>query len=85
MITLDTSNSFTLGVELSENSGVGLGQLLTFSSFGLSTVSAATGALALNPGTGFNGALVEPAVANVVLQACPPIRGRRSWPRRGSL
>jgi type II secretion system protein D len=69
VITLDTSNNFSLGVELSKNSGVGLGQLLTFSSFGLSTVSAATGALALNPGTGFNGALVEPGLADVVLHA----------------
>jgi type II secretory pathway component GspD/PulD (secretin) len=69
VITLDTSHNFSLGVELSKNSGVGLGQLLTFSSFGLSTVSATTGALALNPGTGFNGALLDPGVADIVLQA----------------
>ena len=45
VITLDTSNDFSLGVELSKGIGVGLRQVMTFSSFGLSTVNAATGAL----------------------------------------
>ncbi len=70
LVTLDTSNNFSLGVELSKADAVGAnGQYLTFSSFGLSTADAATGALTLTPGVGFNGILLDPDSVNVVLRA----------------
>jgi len=71
MVTLDTSGNFSLGVELSKAGGVhdGQDQYLVFSSFGLSTVDLATGALSLEPGLGFNGALVGPDTLNVVIRA----------------
>ena len=47
----------------------GNSQILTFGSFGLSTVDASTGELTLKPGTGFNGALLHSDIANVVIQA----------------
>ncbi|HOI56081.1 MAG TPA: secretin N-terminal domain-containing protein [Phycisphaerae bacterium] len=70
LVTLDTSNNFSLGVELSKADAVGAnGQYLTFSSFGLAAADAATGALTLQPGVGFNGILLDPDSVNVVLRA----------------
>jgi general secretion pathway protein D len=71
VVAIDTTNDFSLGVELSNAAAVNgsKGTLLTFSSFGLSTVDAATGALTLKPGTGFNGALLGADIANVVIRA----------------
>ena len=71
VVVIDTTNGFSLGVELSNAEGVsdGKGTVLTFSSFGLSVVDAATGALTLKPGTGFNGALLGADIANVVIRA----------------
>ncbi|MEM9703203.1 MAG: type II and III secretion system protein, partial [Planctomycetota bacterium] len=47
----------------------GPNRLFAFSSFGLSEVNPLTGALQLIPGLGFNGTLVDPEVADVVLRA----------------
>jgi len=69
LVTLDTSEDFSLGIEVSGSNQRDGQQWLTFSSFGLSTVDPATGALALTPGTGFNGTLVDPNIADVVLRA----------------
>ncbi len=69
MVTLDVTDNFSLGVEISGANARGLQRWLTFSSFGLSTVDAATGALTLTPGMGFNGTLVDPQTADVVLRA----------------
>jgi type II secretory pathway component GspD/PulD (secretin) len=51
--------------------------LFAFSSYGLSTVTPATGALAITPGTGFNGTLVDPATADVVVRALATHRRAR--------
>ncbi len=70
LVTLDTSDNFSLGVDIARKTDVsGDGELLTFSAFGLSQVNADTGALTLNPGVGFNGALLGTDVADVVLKA----------------
>jgi general secretion pathway protein D len=67
IISVDTTDNFSLGVEIGRSTNSGLRQLLTFSSFGLSAVNPVSGALALTPGTGFNGALVDPNLADAVL------------------
>jgi general secretion pathway protein D len=71
VVTLDTSDGFSLGVEISHNDRVndGEGTVLNFSSFGLSTVDPATGRLSINPGIGFNGALVSADLADAVIRA----------------
>jgi len=69
IVILDTTDDYSLGVEVSAAATHGAAQILQFTSFGLSTVTAATGALAINPAQGFNWALVDPSAANAVIQA----------------
>ena len=69
IVTIDTSNEFMLGVEVSGGERTGIRKLLAFSSFGLSTPDPVTGALALIPGVGFNGTLVDPDTADVIVRA----------------
>jgi general secretion pathway protein D len=68
LATLDTSNSFSLGVELGKAS-FGENTVVVFNSFGLSTVDPATGKPTLKPAQGFNGILISPDSLNVVVQA----------------
>ena len=67
LVTLDTSNNFSLGVELGADSK-GNPKVITFNSFGLSTPSPASGALTINPPAGFNGTLIGSTIAQVVVQ-----------------
>src|ERR1700733_6580221 len=69
IVILDTSDNYSLGVEVSAPVVHRAAQILQFSSFGLSTVNAATGALAMNPAQGLNWALVDPSAASAVVQA----------------
>ena len=69
VVTLDTSDGFSLGVEISREGSVGNRQSLGFSSFGLSDIDPVTGALSLLPGLGFNGAIIGQDVANIVIRA----------------
>jgi general secretion pathway protein D len=69
IVTVDTSNEFMLGVEISGGDRMGVRRLFGFSSFGLSTPDPVTGALALIPGVGFNGTLVDPDTADVIVRA----------------
>jgi len=71
IVTVDTTDGFKLGVEIARNNklGKGKGNALTFSSFGLSKVDAGTGRLTLDPGVGFNGALLSADIADLVIQA----------------
>lgn len=68
LVTLDTSGSFSLGVEISGRRDNGT-RVLTFSSFGLSEVDENTGQLSLTPGLGFNGAVLTSDIAEVVIRA----------------
>lgn len=69
IVIVDTSDNFALGVEISDGDRLGLMRIFGFSSFGLSQVNPITGALQLIPGTGFNGTLVDPESADVVIRA----------------
>ncbi len=69
VVTLDTTDDFRFGVEISAHSSIGTTKLLTFSQFGLSQVDPKTGRLAIQPGTGLNAAVIGSGVADVVLQA----------------
>lgn len=69
VVVIDTTDDFKLGVEVGRKTDVGDGDMLLFSSFGLSTVDAGTGGLSLLPGLGFNGALIESDLADIVIKA----------------
>lgn len=69
LVIINTTDDFSLGIEVSGGDRDGAVRLLGFSSFGLSDVDATSGALALVPGAGFNGTLVDPDVADVVVRA----------------
>ncbi len=77
IVVIDTSDDYTLGVEVSGGDRTGLRKLFAFSSYGLSTVTPGTGALTITPGTGFNGTLVDPATADVVVRALATHRRAR--------
>ncbi|MFG0250095.1 MAG: secretin N-terminal domain-containing protein [Phycisphaeraceae bacterium JB051] len=69
VITLDTSDDFTLGVEIAATGNTDTGKIISFSSFGLSTIDASTGDVTPATSTGFNFALLDADIANVVLKA----------------
>ncbi|WP_186776018.1 secretin N-terminal domain-containing protein [Rubripirellula reticaptiva] len=69
IIAVDTSDNFSLGVEVSIGDRTGAKRLFKFTSFGLSEVDPTTGALSVIPNLGFNGVLVDPDVADVIVQA----------------
>lgn len=69
LVTLDTSNGFSLGVEYARSDESGEANTLTFSSFGLSEIDTATGSLDIIPGLGFNGTVVSADIADVVVRA----------------
>jgi general secretion pathway protein D len=69
VVIIDTSHDFSLGVELSGGDRTGGRRLFQFTSFGLSMVEPATGALSLAPGQGLNWTLVDPDNADAVLRA----------------
>ncbi len=69
IIAIDTSDNFELGVEVSGGDRTGLKRLFAFTSYGLSEINPVTGQLQILPKIGFNGTLVDPDVADVVVQA----------------
>lgn len=69
VIAIDTTDNYTLGVEVSTGDRTGVQRLFKFNSFGLSEVNRDTGHLRLIPGLGFNGTLIDPEVADVVVRA----------------
>jgi len=69
LVTLDVSESLSVGIEVSGANERDGRRWLSFSSFGLSAVDLTTGALTLQPGTGFNGIVVDPFTVDVVLRA----------------
>jgi type II secretory pathway component GspD/PulD (secretin) len=77
IVIIDTSDDYTLGVEVSGGDRSSARKLFSFSSYGLSTVTPTTGALAITPGTGFNATLVDPQTADVVVRALATHRRAR--------
>lgn len=77
VVIIDTSDNYSLGVELSGGDRTGARKLFAFSSYGLSQVNAVTGALQVIPGVGFNGTLVDPNTADAVVRALATHRRAR--------
>jgi general secretion pathway protein D len=77
IIAVNTTDDFTLGVEVSLGDRTGAKRLFKFTSFGLSEVNRDTGALRIIPGLGFNGTLIDPEVADVVVRALASHRRAR--------
>jgi general secretion pathway protein D len=69
IIAIDTTDGFSLGVETSMGDRTGLKRAFKFTSYGLSKVNPITGALEIIPAQGFNGTVVDPEVADLVIQA----------------
>lgn len=69
LVTVDTSDGFSLGVELRRADEWSDGRSLLFSSFGLSEVSGPDGEFALSPSLGFNGVALDADIGEVVLKA----------------
>jgi general secretion pathway protein D len=69
VVAVDTSDNFSLGVEVSIGDRTGEKKLFKFTSFGLSEVDPTNGMLTPDPGLGFNGVLLDPDVADVIVQA----------------
>ena len=68
IVAINTSDNFSLGVEVSGGDRQGANRLFQFTSFGLSEVDT-NGNLTVNPSLGFNGVLIDPEVADVIVQA----------------
>jgi general secretion pathway protein D len=69
IVTLNTSDNFTFGVDIGKLGGVAGNSILTLSSFGISTASSVTGRLTPGAGTGGTFALLSPRIADVVINA----------------
>jgi len=69
IVTLDTTNDVSFGVDIGKLGGSGASQFLTLSSFGISTADPATGTLTPTDGTGGTFALLNPRIADVVMRA----------------
>jgi general secretion pathway protein D len=69
IVTLDTTSGASFGVDIGKLGGFGTSQLLTFSSFGVSSVDPKTGSLTPTAGRGGTFALLSPRIADVVLRA----------------
>ena len=69
VVALDTTDNFSLGVEIHTKTSASGGSLLNFTQFGLTTKDSLPGSLTLSPGTGFTGALLNADVAEVVIKA----------------
>ncbi len=66
IVVLDTTDNFSLGVEISRDRTSGNTQTLTFSSFGLNFLDSMGVPM---PGLGFNGAVISPDIADFVIRA----------------
>lgn len=69
IVTLDTSDNFTFGVDIAKLGGFGNSKLLAFSSFGVSKVDPVTGKLAPLSQPGGTLAVLSPGIADVVISA----------------
>jgi general secretion pathway protein D len=68
VVAIDTSDNYELGVEISGGERLGDPFKFAFSSFGLNKVTS-TGLMTLNPAIGFNGAVLDSQVADVIVKA----------------
>ncbi|MCC6580949.1 MAG: type II secretion system protein GspD [Phycisphaeraceae bacterium] len=69
VVTLDTSDNFSLGVEIAGRGASGDMKIITFSSFGLSTIAPTTGVVTPTASTGLNTALLNAGDVELILKA----------------
>ncbi|MEM9942050.1 MAG: secretin N-terminal domain-containing protein [Planctomycetota bacterium] len=72
VVTISGQDDFSLGIQISGGDRAGANRLFSFTNFGLSQIDPTNGAfisLPTVPGVGFNGVLVDPDVADVVIRA----------------
>jgi len=69
IVTLDTSDNFSFGVDISKLGGFGNSKLLALSSFGISKVDPVTGTLVPLNSQGGTLAVLSPGIADVVIRA----------------
>lgn len=69
IVTLDTSDNFSFGVDIAKLGGFANSKLLAFSSFGISKVDPVTGKLAPISQPGGTLAVLSPGIADVVIRA----------------
>jgi general secretion pathway protein D len=69
VVIIDTSNNFSLGIDLAAPNCDDIGNILTFTQFGVSTVNPVSGAMSIVPGRGLNSALVNPEDGEAILKA----------------
>ena len=69
LVAINTTDNFSLGVELARADFGDDHTSIVFSSFGLSTFDTLTGVPTLKPGAGFNGVLLSPDSLSVVVRA----------------
>lgn len=69
VVIIDTSNNFSLGVDLHAPNFHRVANILTFTQFGVSSSNPVSGALSIVPGRGLNSALVSPEDGDAILRA----------------
>ena len=69
VVVIDTTDDYSLGVEISGGDRTDPTKMFAFTSYGLSTADPKTGALTVAPGLGLNGVLVDPKTADLVVRA----------------
>lgn len=69
IVTLDTSDNFSLGVDIASQGGFGDNRILTFSSFGVSTLDPTDASLRPGQGRGGTFAVLSPGGVDIVLRA----------------
>jgi general secretion pathway protein D len=69
IVIINTSNNFSLGIDLSAVRSKQLGNLLAFTQFGVAAVDPISGATSIVPGRGLNTALVSPEEGDAILRA----------------
>jgi general secretion pathway protein D len=69
IVVIDTSDDYSLGVEVSGGDRSDPKKLFAFTSYGLSTVDPKNGSLSVLPSLGLNGVLVDPDTADLVVKA----------------
>lgn len=69
VVIIDTTNDYSLGIDLSAADCKAAGNLLAFTQFGVGTVDPVSGASSIIPGRGLNAALVNPEQGDAILRA----------------
>ncbi|HSI33029.1 MAG: secretin N-terminal domain-containing protein [Phycisphaerae bacterium] len=69
IVTLDTTDNFSFGVDIGHSGGVGNSSIISFGSFGIASVNPTTGALTPVRSPGGTFALLTPGITDVVVRA----------------